>query len=537
MNKIYHLPFLAFSLVASAQESLDTALIAKIRQEGLQHSQVAKTLHGLCDAHGPRLTASPTYKAAAEWTVNQMKDWGLAKAMLEPWDFGHAGWSNEHVAVHALAPYTAPLHTEVVAWTPSTPGTVKGSVLRLELPDEPLPEEFEAALKALRGKLKGRILFVGKPKTIPVLLPRYAPRMEEAELLKRFDPTQPPAPPRIAFDRGAPKRPGAMRARDVERRIDEFLVAQKALARVNDANMRNGMIRAFNNRTFDIAKAVPTVVMRSEDYGRIWRLMDAGKTAQLELTIRNRSHPSLTKGYNVVAEITGTEKPEEVVLLGAHLDSWHTATGATDDGASCVAMMEALRILKTVGANPKRTIRVVLFDAEEQGLLGSQAYVKAHFGSAENPLPDFSKLVAFFNMDGGAGQLRGLSVFGPAAASQVLRDLLAPFKDLGAVGAIHGSTRLPKPDYADITTFSHAGLPAIGLAQDGLEYFDYTWHTSVDTVERVPIEDIARTATIMASVAYHLANRSERFPAFGKNDLPPIPVMPVAPAAVPGKKN
>lgn len=523
------LSFLALTLVAPApaQEAVDAALNARIRQEGLQHSQVAKTLHGLCDLHGPRLTASPTFKAAAEWTATQMRGWGLTNPSLEPWEVGHGGWSNQHVAVHALAPFASPLHTEVVAWTPSTAGTVRGSVARLDFPEEPLPEEFETALKQLDGKLKGKILLVGHPKALPVLLSRYAPRLEEAELLKRFDPAQPPAPPRLAVDRGAPKRPGALRARDVERRIDEFLVAQKALARVNDAGMRNGMIRAFNNRTFDLAKAVPTVVMRAEDYGRIWRLMDDGLEAKLELDIRNQAHPALTKGYNVVAEITGSEKPEEVVLLGAHLDSWHTGTGATDDGASCVSMMETLRILKAVGAKPKRTIRVVLFDGEELGLLGSQAYVKAHFGSAENPLPEFGKLVAFFNMDGGSGQLRGLSAFGPAAASQVLRELLVPFKDLGAVGAIHNRMRLPKPDYADITTFSHAGLPAIGLIQDGLEYSDYTWHTSVDTVERVPVEDIARTATIMASVAYHLANRNERFPAFSKDDLPPIPAMPM----------
>lgn len=524
-------PFLALVLVASAsaQEELDASLIARIRQEGSQNSQVSKTLHGLCDAHGPRLTASPTYKAAAEWTVAQLRAWGLSHASLEPWEFGHAGWSNEHVSVHALAPFMAPLHTEVVAWTPSTRGVVKGSVVRLDIPEEPLPKELETALKSLEGKLKGKILFAGKPKVLPVLLTRYNPRLEEAELLKRFDPAQPPVAPRLAFDRGAPKRPGALRAREVERRIDDFLVAQKALARVNDAGMRNGMIRAFHNRTYDLAKAVPTVVMRTEDYGRLWRLMDDGQEARLELDIRNRSHPNHTKGYNVVAEITGTGKPEEVVLLGAHLDSWHTATGATDDGASCVAMMETLRILKAVGAKPKRTLRVVLFDAEEQGLLGSQAYVKAHFGSAEDPLPEHGKLVAFFNMDGGAGQLRGLSIFGPPAASQVLRELLVPFKDLGAVGASHNRTRLPKPDYADITSFSHAGLPAIGLIQDGLEYFDYTWHTSVDTVERVPAEDIARTATILASVAYHLANRPEKLPAFGKDDLPPIPALPASP--------
>lgn len=526
------LPVLAALLMVPAfsQEPLDAGLMSKIREEGLSHSQVSKSLHELCDGQGPRLTGSPALKSAAEWAAKRMTDLGLAHAGLEAWDFGHPGWSNEHCSIHALKPYRSPLHTEVVAWTPSTRGKVQGEIARLDLPEEPLPEELEAAFQKLAGTLKGKVVFAGRPKAIPILLPRYSPRLEEGELQKRFDPAQPPAPPRLALDRGAPKRPGALRAREVERRIDEFLVAQKALARVNDAGMRNGLIRAFHNRTYDLAKAVPTVVMRSEDFGRLWRLLEDGQSAVMELEIRNRLHPKSTHGYNVVAEIPGTEKPEEVVLLGAHLDSWHTATGATDDGGSCAAMMESLRILKAVGAKPKRTIRIVLFDGEEQGLLGSLAYVKAHYGSEQ--APEFKNLVAFFNMDGGAGQLRGLSVFGPASASQVLRELLAPFKDLGAVGAIHHRMRLPKPDYADITVFSHAGLPAIGLTQDGLEYFDATWHTSVDTVERVPVEDLARTATIMASVAYHLANRNERMPTFGKEDMPPIPALP---ASVPAK--
>jgi Zn-dependent M28 family amino/carboxypeptidase len=263
--------------------------------------------------------------------------------------------------------------------------------------------------------------------------------------------------------------------------------------------------------------------------------MDDGRPAELELDIRNTLHPASTQGYNVVAELPGSARPDEVVLLGAHLDSWHTATGATDDGASCAVMMEALRILRATGAKPRRTVRVVLFDGEEQGLLGSQAYVKAHYGSDAEPKPEFGKLTAFFNMDAGAGQLRGLSVFGPAAAAQVLREFLAPFKDLGAVGANVNRTRLPKPDYADITVFSHAGLPAIGLAQDGLEYFEATWHTSVDTVERVPAEDLSRTATILASVAYHLANREQPLPRFGKADLPPVPALPSAALPASGK--
>lgn len=529
-------PLLLMALASSgwAQETLDAALIARIREEGLKRGQVMATLHQLTDVAGGRLTASPGFKAAADWIVERMNASGF-KAGLEPWEFGHPGWTNEHLAVHALAPFTAPLHAEVTAWTPSTKGVVKGAAVRLDLPEEPLPSELDAAFKSLEGKLKGKVLFVGPLKSPPVLLARYVPRLEEADLLKRFDPTAPPAPPRMALDRGAPKRAGALRAKDVDQKIDAFCAAQKALARVNDAGMRNGLIRAFHNRSYDPAKAVPTVVLRNEDFGRIWRLQNDGKEVVLELDIRNTLHPNSTKGYNIVAELPGGERPEEVVILGAHLDSWHTGTGATDDAASCAVMMEALRILKATGARPRRTVRMVLFDGEEQGLLGSLAYVKAHYGSDASPLPDFGKLVAFFNMDAGAGQLRGLSVFGPPAAAQVLRELLAPFKDLGAVGANSSRSRLPKPDYADITVFSHAGLPTIGLAQDGLEYFDCTWHTSVDTIERVPPEDLARTATILASVAYHLANRAEPLPRFGKDDLPPIPPMPSPVPAPSGK--
>lgn len=529
MRRIPTLSLIVPALVAPAlgQEPLDAALIERIREEGLKRGQVMATLHQLVDVAGSRLTASPGYRTAADWVVKRMAAAGF-KASLEPWEFGHPGWTNEHLSVHALTPFTAPLHAEVTAWTPSTRGAVKGAVARLDLPEEPLPEELEAAFKALEGRLKGKVLLVGPLKTPPVLPTRYAPRLEEAELLKRFDPAAPLSPPRPPTDRGAPKRVGALRAKDVDQRIDAFCAAQKALARVNDAGMRNGLIRAFHTRSYDPVKAVPTVVLRNEDFGRIWRLMSDGKEAVLELDIRNTFHPASSKGYNVVAELPGSERPDEVVILGAHLDSWHTGTGATDDGASCAVMMEALRILQASGAKPRRTVRMVLFDGEEQGLLGSQAYVKAHYGSSSEPKPEFGKLVAYFNMDAGAGQVRGLSVFGPPAAAQVLRDLLAPFKDLGAVGANANRSRLPKPDYADITVFSHAGLPAIGLSQDGLEYFETTWHTSVDTIERVPSADLSRTATILASVAYHLANREQPLPRFGKDDLPPIPAMPAA---------
>lgn len=519
------LPALVLAITLQAQEPLDTALMGRIREEGLTRSRVAPTVQQLCDAHGPRLTASPTYKAAAEWTAAWLRGVGLTGVALEPWDFGHAGWTNERFAMQALSPFKGPLHAEVVAWTPSTKGAVKGSVVRLDVEEEPLPEELEAAFARLKGRLRGKVVFVGHPKPLAVVQSRYAPRREEKELKDWFNPEQKPTAPKTINERHKPKRPGALRAREADLRIDAFLLAEKALARVNDAALRNGMVRAFANRLYDPAKAAPTVVLRAEDFRRLWRLMEQGQEAAVELDIRNRLHPELTKGFNVVAELKGTEKPEEIVLIGAHLDAWHTATGATDNGVNCVTAMEALRILKAVGAAPRRTIRVVLFDGEEQGLLGAKAFVKAHFGTFEDPLPGYGNLVAFLNLDGGAGLMRGLHAFGPPAAAQVLRELLAPFKDLGAVGASHHLTRLPKPDYADVTVFSNAGLPAMGPVQDSLEYGEYTWHTSVDSVERVPMDEVARNATMLASVLYHLAQRQEHFPHFTQGDMPAFPEL------------
>lgn len=518
------LPFLLAALVAPAfgQEAPDAAWMTKIREEGLNRSQVMPTLHQLCDVHGPRLMASPQFKSAAEWSVKQMTSWGLDRARLEPFNFGHPGWSNFRCTAHVVAPYQDPLTAEVLAWTPSTPGVVKASTVALSLPEEPTAEELDTLLGAHRGKFRGRIVLVGPHRPAEPLPTNRPTRHGEAELQKRFDPNTPL--PAFSMERPKPKRAGALEPKEIDRRVAAFLVKEKAVARINDAALRNGQIRAFHNRTYDLKLAPPTLVLRGEDFGRLWRLMADGQSPKLELDIRNRTHPTLTQGLNVVAELTGTEKPDEVLLLGAHLDSWHTGTGATDNGASCAVMMETLRILKTVGAQPKRTIRIVLFDGEEQGLLGSQAYVQAHFGSAEAPKAEFSKLVGYLNMDGGAGQMRGITVFGPSTAAEVLREALAPWKDLGVVGANWHRNRPAKPDYADVTSFSHAGLTAMGLTQDPLEYSEYTWHTTLDTLERVPVQDVQRTATILAGVAFHLANRKEGLPRFSETELPKLPV-------------
>src|SRR5205085_1494332 len=232
--------------------------------------------------------------------------------------------------------------------------------------------------------------------------------------------------------------------------------------------------------------------------------------------------------YNVIAELPGTDPAlrDEVVMIGAHLDSWHTGTGATDNADGSATVMEALRILKAIGAKPRRTIRVALWGGEEQGLLGSQAYVKEHFGSFESPKPEFNKLVGYFNIDSGTGRARGASVFGPPEAAAVLREGLAPFADLGFAGAVPSKSRALGG--SDNTSFSQAGLPGIGMGQDPIEYFLVTWHTNLDTYERIIEDDAKTSATVIAAAVYQLAMRDEMLPRFTKETMPELPKSPAA---------
>jgi Zn-dependent M28 family amino/carboxypeptidase len=303
--------------------------------------------------------------------------------------------------------------------------------------------------------------------------------------------------------------------------IDSWLLANGAVMRVNDAGMDHGMIRAFQNRTYDVAKAPPTVVLRNEDYGRIERLLSDGEDVRMEFNIVNRTYPEGKTTYNVVAEIPGSDKAAEVVMLGGHLDSWHAATGATDNASGASVMMEAARLIQALGLKPQRTIRVALWSAEEQGLLGSAAYVKQHFGSFEDPKPEFAGLDCYFNVDSGTGRIRGGNVFGPPEAAAVLRAALAPFEDLGVAGAMATSSRATGG--TDSTTFNNAGLAGIGLQQDPIEYFGVTWHTNLDTYERIVPEDVKSAATVVAAAVWHMANREEMVPRFPKEKMPPVP--------------
>lgn len=520
-----------------AEERIDHDMNWKLRRLASEQSQVMPTLHMLTDVHGPRLTGSPGYEAAAKWAAEQLTAWGLKNARLEPWDFGHPGWTNERASMFLVSPVADSLTGEVVAWTPGTQGPVRAAVVQIAPPERPTAEQLAAYLDGVTSTVKDRIVLVGKGTPVPVAFTAPAKRRDDNELRTQYDPANPAPPfggPAQAPPAGGPQGgPARLSANEVNERLDAFLVSAGALVRVNDGGREHGQVRAFNNRTFDVSKAVPSVVIRNEDFGRISRLLAGGRGVELEFDIVNRLHPEGKTTYNVVAEIPGSDKADEVVMLGGHLDSWHSATGATDNAIGCAVMMEAVRLLQVSGAKPRRTIRLALWSAEEQGLLGSKEYVKQHFGSFEAPKPGYDKLVAYFNIDSGTGRARGMGVFGPSAAADVLREALAPFRDLGVVGAI--ATKSRRLGGTDSTSFNAAGLPGIGVSQDPIEYFTHTWHTNLDTYERIVPEDAMKSATVIAAAAYHLAMRDEMLPRFSKEDMPaPAPETPAAaPAPVP----
>lgn len=507
----------------AAQPALDPDINAKIRREGMERSQIMRTLHVLTDVHGPRLTGSPALKAAGEWAVQQMKAWGFTRGQLEPWDWGHPGWVNERASGHIVSPVQDQLTFEVLAWTPSTNGTVRAPAYQMVLPERPTPETLAAYLESIRGEVKGKIVLAGRHVVVPVDFNPPAKRRDDAQVRAQYDPNNPAAGQGGRGGRGGrggePAPPPPMSAAEISSRIDAFFVANGAVALINDAGRAHGQIIAFGNRTYDVTKTVPTVVMRNEDYGRISRILAGGTPVELEFTIVNRVYPEGRTAYNAVAEIEGTDKKDEIVMLGGHLDSWHAATGATDNAVGCATMMEAARILLAIGVKPRRTIRVALWSGEEQGILGSQAYVRQHFGSFEDPKPEFSKLVAYLNIDSGTGRARGASVFGPPEAASVIRQALAPFEDLGVVGAI--ATRSRQVGGTDSTAFNNAGLPGIGFGQDPIEYSSHTHHTNLDTYERIVEEDVKKSAVVIAAVLYQLAMRDEMLPRFDKTTMPP----------------
>jgi carboxypeptidase Q len=542
---------LALSLLLPlvAQERVDLATDAKMRSEELENSRIMHTLHMLTDVYGPRVTGTPNHEMAAKWAISQMTEWGMQNGHLEPWDFGHPGWLNQSASGHIVSPVRENIKFEVLAWTPSTNGRVEASAIQIEPPQGPLAPpnpgagrgrggnnnnppprlgpmktELDQWIAATQPKVRGKIVFIGRVAVVPVNFDPPAKRRPDDQVKAQFDPVNPaPGPGRGGNNDQPPTDPMRYSPNEANAKVDAMLVAGGALVRVNDAGRGDGVIVAQQHRGYDPSTAVPTVVLRNDDFGRVERLMADGLDVKLDFDIANQLFPEGKTSYIAIAEIPGTDKASEVVMLGGHLDSWHAATGATDNAIGCSIMMEAARLIQTSGVKPRRTVRVALWSGEEEGLLGSLAYVKAHFGSAEDPKPEFSKLDAYFNIDSGTGRVRGGTVFGPPEAAALLRPVFAQFADWGVEGVITTSSRTVGG--TDSTSFNNAGLPGIGLQQDPIEYNSLTHHTNLDTYERIVPQDVQEAAVVAAAGVLHIANREEMVPRFSKDKMPP-PVKP-----------
>jgi carboxypeptidase Q len=555
---------LCFLLLAAmpitAQAPGISEMYALIRAEETNNSKIMWIIHEIADVYGPRVTGTPNLRAADDWALKTMGSWGLVNTHMEPWTFQPPsaatpvpGWENMELSADAITPFHGQLMVEPLAWTPSTKGVVTAQVVILQPPGlapptgavfnffggapppaepkwaappmpaaakpaepkQPTQAELDTYLNSMKDKVRGAIVFVGKHVEVPEDMNPAPMRRPEDEWKSRFD-AKNPRPFRFPEQ---PKLPeGQLTRQEVSRQVDQFLVDNGALVRINDAGRMHGVIIAQQNGTYDWTRAVPTLVMRNEDYGRISRFIADGTAVTLRVNIQNKEYPEGTTVYNAIGEIPGTDKKDEIVMLGGHYDSWHDATGATDNGIGSSMMLEAVRILAALHVKPRRTIRVALWSGEEEGLLGSLAYVQQHFGSFESPKPEFAKLDAYFNIDSGTGKPRGAGVFGPPGAADMVREAMMPFEDWGFMGAIASDSR--RTGGTDSTSFNNAGLPGIGLSQDPFDYGSFTHHTNLDTYERIYEEDVREGAVEIASAVYALAMADEMVPRFKDAEMP-----------------
>jgi len=521
-------------------EKIDDAMLAKIRTEGMDRSKIMWIEHYLTDVYGPRPTGSPNHVAAANWAIKTMTSWGMTNAHLEPFTWRGIGWLPGKASGFVTAPVKMNLKFEAAPWSPSTNGSVTGEVVSIVPPENPTDAELTAYLTTLAPKVKGGIVMVGPPPNAPVDFGPVTKRTPDEQVKARYAPPDPNAPaPAGRGGRGggapgggrggapAPATPdGRLSPAQVNARITALLRDNMPALRLtpSGAGRIPGLIVAQNGggQIYDNTTPQPAgAILRNDDYGRIFRIIQDGTPVSVEFNIQNTYYPEGKTSYVTVAEIPGTDKADEVVMLGGHLDSWASATGATDNAIGCAIMMEAARILQAVGAKPRRTIRVALWSGEEQGLLGSIAYVDQHFGMAENPKPEWAKLDAYWNIDGGTGKVRGGSIFGPPEAGIVLAQFLKPFEEWGVYGA---STTLSRATGGtDSTSFNQAGLPGMGGSQDTIEYGSTTHHTNLDTYERIVPDDVMKNAVISAWVVYSIANRDQMMPRLAPDQMPPLP--------------
>jgi carboxypeptidase Q len=511
---------------AQTVEKLDYATIAQIRDEGLNRSQVMDHVWWLSDVHGPRLTGGPEILQASDWALKKFSEWGLTNAHREPFTFGR-GWSLVRFSAHMIEPQVQPLIGFPGSWSPGTNGTVTGDVVLVQI-------ATEADFARYKGKLAGKIVLTQPARDVPMLEGTIVSRMGEREMEEAA--TTPIARARGGRGRGGdpndddePRGPSAAQLRS---RIAQFFKSEDVIAVFNrgsdnvlasiGSNLTFQQQRtdggtvfpsSAGSRTSDPAAGVPSVTLAVEHYNRMARLIARGIPVKAELHLETKFHEETTtpNGFNTIAEIPGIDPAlkEEVVILGAHFDSVSAATGATDNATGCAAILEAMRILKTLGVRPRRTIRVALWGGEEEGLLGSRAYVREHFADPATMTlkPAHRNVAAYFNSDNGTGRIRGVWLQSNFAVRPIFEQWLAPLRDLGVVAL--GPRSVASTDHV---SFDNVGLPAFQFMVDRLEYNSRTHHSNMDVYDRVQRDDMVQHATVIAVFAYNAAMRDEKLP-------------------------
>jgi carboxypeptidase Q len=537
MTRAFPVLALAASLLLSGNlaqppEKLDYAAIASIRDEGLNRSQVMDHIGWLTDVFGPRLTGGPGIKQASDWAIGKFTEWGLANPHRETFAFGK-GWSLVRFSAHLLEPQVQPLIGFPAAWTPGTNGAVTADVVRVQI-------DSDADFERYRGKLSGRIVLTQPERDVPMLEGLVVHRMDRSAFEEAATTPVLRAPAPAANDdddedddedRAGTGRGARERASSLAARVARFYKAEGVVATFNRGS--DGVMASIGSnltarqqrtdggtifptgsgsRGVDAGTGVPSVTLAVEHYNRMVRLLAKGLPVTVALDIQTEFHDEITpNGFNTIAEIPGTDPAlrDELVILGAHLDSVAAATGATDNATGSAAMMEAMRILKAIGVKPRRTIRIALWGGEEQGLLGSRAYVREHFADPATMAlkPAHEKVAAYFNSDNGTGRVRGIWLQGNLAAGSVFEQWMKPLADLGVVAAG------PRPvASADHTSFDAVGLPGFQFMVDRLEYNSRTHHSNMDVYDRVQRADMVQHATVAAIFAYNAAMRDEKLP-------------------------
>jgi carboxypeptidase Q len=502
---LFACPFVVFS-----QEKIDASMMQKIRNQGLNNSQVMDIAWNFTDGSGPRVTSSPGFFRAANYAKQTLEKWGVKNVRIEPWgDFGK-GWELEKSYVAMTAPYYKPLIAFPKVWTTGTNGLQNAEVVVISAKDS-------ASLDVYRGKLKGKIVIVDRGDMYNESFKADAARLTDAELDSMAN-----AKPSTGGRQQNNGDTAAMR-----RRRDEFRAQQSLANGLRNLLKTEGIVATFstNPRNHDgtvfvqgatgnpykmgDAESVPDLALSLEDYNTILRTAKRGIPVRLDVDVRTRFKLDDTKAYNVIGEIPGTDLKDEVVMLGAHLDSWQGATGATDNASGSAVMMEVMRILKTLGVQPRRTIRIALWSGEEQGLLGSRGYVKNNFAdrSTMQTLPAHEKLSAYYNIDNGTGKVRGIYAQGNEGAAEIFKQWLVPFYDLGAK-----TVTLTNTGSTDHIPFDEVGLPGFQFIQDDIDYFTRTHHSNMDSYEHLMPEDLKQISTIVAAFVYNTAMRDEKMP-------------------------